>query len=770
MTTTIANEEKQEKFTRNDAYDVISIVLIAVSVVMSVWRFLPVSTRLVQAIKDLALSIAFYFTELSGFEGVITPTVSVIPDNLQDILPRTWEEFYPILQAYGKALISWEDIKASVGVLLLNTANVLSIVFMFLPLLLCVGWLVVQAYQKPNNDYRKKTKPRERFERFEEKRWKPVKEYVCGYVAYIKEHTPALKILAFLWLYNLNVLTIAVELAAYLLYLCVALTEIPSFIRSLYVQIVKLVCDLSVMFGFFPWWVFAIIGFKIFDAIRQSIGMAALRYYEACNRLFLTVYLGALFLVGKQRSKKTTIITDMALTQEIIFREEARERLSARDKQFPFFPWQNVEVFYRLTQKNHKFPTLASYRAFVKKLRTTFEQARAGLITKSQEKAMRRRFKKLYGYDYTNLLFSYDYEKYGLTYVDNLTCISIFEAIEAYIQLFYIYAAPTSLLFGNYPIRTDLMWVDYGNFPVFDGDFFSRSAEEIEELSQYNHVANLDGFRLGNVFDETDPTRNGFEVGGLVVTEWAKERGNQNTNAGVKASDAGVNAKNDRFEENMKMQGHASTIDNYTFFRFLLDDQRPDSLGADNKDLCDVIMIRGVSDPKIVMPGFMFEEWLYALATKIHDKIYYSLRHLRGDANNTLLVYLMKKLYTPIFRHYDRISKLYSVYTADLKIWDAMSDEVLKNKGKYYISMKKTYSGRFATDGIKEFYNVKALTSEAGTNDFPTFAGRYMSISEMEEVKSLFYSRMIKTFMKQELSRQVKKQTQAAEKAEKKSA
>ena len=40
------------------------------------------------------------------------------------------------------------------------------------------------------------------------------------------------------------------------------------------------------------------------------------------------------------------------------------------------------------------------------------------------------------------------------------------------------------------------------------------------------------------------------------------------------------------------MRGHAATVDNYTFFRMFMDDQRPDSLGADNKQLCDTVMIK----------------------------------------------------------------------------------------------------------------------------------------------------------------------------------
>ncbi len=136
------------------------------------------------------------------------------------------------------------------------------------------------------------------------------------------------------------------------------------------------------------------------------------------------------------------------------------------------------------------------------------------------------------------------------------------------------------------------------------------------------------------------------------------------------------------------MHGHVATIDNYTYFRMLLDDQRPDSLAADDKDLCDIIMIKKTSEAKIVMPGFLIEEAAYLIATKFFDKVYYRIRNLRGD--NTLFVYLLKKkVYSLINNHYVRIFNQYSIYTSTLRGSNGMTDEKLTDKGKYYLSTKK---------------------------------------------------------------------------------
>lgn len=41
-----------------------------------------------------------------------------------------------------------------------------------------------------------------------------------------------------------------------------------------------------------------------------------------------------------------------------------------------------------------------------------------------------------------------------------------------------------------------------------------------------------------------------------------------------------------------------------------------------------------------------------------------------------------------------------------------------KRKGKYYLSTKKDYSARFATDAIKEFYDKKVRRSKYGILEY----------------------------------------------------
>lgn len=723
--------ERKNSISKERIYHVISAAILLVSLLYSVFRFRAVFFRTLQSFKDFGLSVAYYFTELLGFEGIIEPTVAQIPNNATEILPFEPEEFIAGMKVYGKTLISKENARLFFTELLSGVSSFAEILLLILPIIVLLYFVVKNAYSQPNNDYNADTKPLRIYKRIEAATWGKYKAFFKSYAEFLNERRMYVLAAGLIWAYNLNAITILTETFAYVFYFSVSFD-----ILSICTQIAKLFMDLTVSVDFLPWFVWAAVGFVIFDAIRKNIGTQRLRGYESKNREFLNDHPGALFVVGKQRSKKTTTITDMALSQEAIFREKAREKLRERDLQFPFFPWINLEKVIECGIERGTLPTLAKVRRLIRYLKTWFYECPGG----TRKRALKM-LKGRYGYNFDDFIFGYDYERYGLTYDDKLKESDIFECLENYAQSYWIYASPTPLIVANYAIRTDTERIDNGNFPLFDDDFFSRNSKALKE--EYCHILDYNSMRLGKLKGENDPYKDGFEIGVAVEMEHAKERGNQHTRTGTKDSPE-CNQRNDLFELDVKMHGHAATIDNYTYFRMLLDDQRPDSLAADDKDLCDIIMIKKTSEAKIVMPGFAIEEAIYLIATKFFDKVYYNIRNLRGD--NTLFVYLLKKLYAPINKHYAGIFNRYSVYTATLRVSNGMTDELLTDKGKYYLFTKKDYAARFATDGIKEFYDKKALRSKYGLNDFERYAELHPSCEEMKKAKSHFYDQLFDAF------------------------
>lgn len=735
----LTRERKRRSFSRKDVYDILSILFIGASVLLGMLRFFPVLTRFLQALRDLGLSVAFYFTELCAAEGAIVPTVVQIPDNIQATLPIDLDTFLLKLNEYGALLVDRENFTSYFSGLLRDTADALMIIVMFLPIVIAVIYLFSRIYTAPNNDYSRKTKPRIVFEKLENTVWFPVKRFIKGYSAYLKEHTYTRGVLCLIWLYNLNVLTILAEAFAYLFYFAIEFFDV----YGLYAQLVKLVCDLGVAVVFLPWWAWAYIGIRVFDYIRKKTGDALLELGESCNRAFLSTYTCALFVTGKQRAKKTSILTDMKLTIERMFRDKAKEKFAERDMQFPNFNWIYLEQIVKAGQKK-KLNTLYKCRKMIRELKYFFNNR--GKYDERQTRRILKHLKEKWGYRHEDFLFGYEYERYGLEYNNGLATVDIFEALEKYAQLYKIYQQPTPLDVSNYSIREDLIWIDEGNFPIYDGDFFHRDPKAVKQVSQYSHIIPYNAFRLGRLTDSDDPLKDSVEYGIGVASEFAKERGNKDTKRGLKPTAEEANQENDLFETDVKMRGHAATIDNYTFFRWLFDDQREGSLGANNKDLTNICYVKEVSDALIVLPCTMFEQDLYALSTGLFQKIYYKLRHLRGDANNTLLVYVLKKLYAPIYNHYWRIFNRYSVYMAKLRVTDGMDGEVLEKSYKYYLATAKTYSNRFATDSYNEFYSAKAARSEFGLNNIPMYKGVRPTYDELCEQESYFVADISEAF------------------------
>ena len=143
---------------------------------------------------------------------------------------------------------------------------------------------------------------------------------------------------------------------------------------------------------------------------------------------------------GSMGKKKTTLITDMALSQEVMFRQKALKILQDNDLKFPHFPWI----------------------CFEKELQKCMEHDWIRL--------KRQRFES-YG-NAERQLYGYDADRYGYEYNDGLKTSGLFDVLETYAQAYFIYVIQSSLIISNYSIRTDNAFIDTGNFPIWFTDFF----------------------------------------------------------------------------------------------------------------------------------------------------------------------------------------------------------------------------------------------------------------------------------------------------------
>ena len=307
----------------------------------------------------------------------------------------------------------------------------------------------------------------------------------------------------------------------------------------------------------------------------------------------------------------------MVLSQEVMFRQKALEILQNNDMKFPYFPWIAFEDELRRCMEHGTVYNLASVKEWVALKRSRF--ARHHSI-----------YWQIYGYEL---------QKYGDTFDDALKVNGLFEVPETYAMAYFIYVLESSLIVANYSIRTDNALLDCGNFPLWLTDFFPKHRRE---CSRHAHILDFDVLCLGKKVLENNPKVGSFEFGVVAITEMGKERGNNLELKEVKKGADDTNQKNDLFNSWLKMCRHSATVDNFPFIKVFTDEQRPESWGADARDLCDVLYINSCGDMRLSLPFYTIEEMLSEWAFNRFMCLYEDFRFRRGD--NTLLVHILKSI------------------------------------------------------------------------------------------------------------------------------
>ena len=342
----------------------------------------------------------------------------------------------------------------------------------------------------------------------------------------------------------------------------------------------------------------------------------------------------------------------------------------------------------------------------------------------------RKRFKK--HRDTKLQLYGYDGGRYGFTYDTGLKRERLFDVLETYAKLYFIYVIESSLLVANYSIREDFVLYDMGNFPLWNFDFFPK---RYPDNSRFAHILDFDVLRLGRKVIENNPKAGSFEFGVVVITEVGKERANNLELKEIKKGADEANQKNDLFNSWLKMCRHAATVDNFPFIKVFTDEQRPESWGADARDLCDILTITNSGKQKLALPFYTIEEMLSDWAFSRFISMYYDFRYRRGD--NTLLVYLLKAIVSKIYAHNERIYNRFGYCVLSLERERGTRDGKPKKK-KYYLANYKIYRERFKTDCFADHFNDMAQKSKIGLMDYVCYASVKASVDELKQQNSYF--------------------------------
>ena len=726
---------------RQKVHIILTAAFLIAALAFSIFRFEMVFGRIVQAVVDLGNSIAFYCLYPFYMEDLVTVTVTDFPPTMETLLPLTFAEFKLFFARFKDLLFDFGTWKAYTLMLIQKMGQVAEVLSPFLIpalalfLVLFIKYRLVDKPKKRKEGEEEPPAPKypdelledsaalEWYKRNVEKRVeRPIAREVRAYVEFFAAQRWYVKwAFILVWAYNFNVLTIAIEGLAWIFYVAMS-TEYGTF----FLQVAKLVCDLAVPFSFFPWWAEAIIYFKIFDIWRRHVGLKRLLKRIEKDDEFLDKHPGALLAYGKQRSMKTALLVTLKKVFERRFRKKAFEKFKLREKQFPYFPWWHVEQIVKRC-RDVQFKTLDDMAIFARAVKATVEET-----NKRKFEFRRVLLRKYYGFD-IDCVMKYA-EQYNMTYDNGICEVSIWEALERYTQLYFIYSQLTPLDISTVSIREDFTFKDHGYFPIFDGNPF-RGTQDSRKYSQYGHRMKFDIFRPGETFDKATRFEEAVEYGIGVCPEFAKERKNKNTRGTQQDINGRVNQNNDLFDLDTKLRGQIATIDFFDFWVWLLDDQRADSLNAENKDLATGLLIKERSDAQIVMPGYAIEQLLGIVFGKMRDVIKYGIRN-RKRKKETLLVHLLDKLYIPFFRHCDRIENFYSVHTLKIKATDEMDGEVLSDCEKLYIPKSFTFNDTYATDAYRVFYRKKYRQADRTLNKIKQFSGLYPTVEEYEEMQS----------------------------------
>ena len=684
----------------------LTVALTIAFILLGAFVFRVAYCRTIEGLIDLYGSFKYYFCVLFGFPVDGIPSVAERSKvlNWDVILPADFETFKANCISFFRLFTSKENFLSWLNVTGGKAGVWAKIFVILLPCILAVIIAIKRLYAKGNTKHNVDTIPLRAFKKISAVTYQPTKRFICGYIDFLREHNWIWISWLIMWAFHLNIASIVIEFFAYYFFFSVSFR-----VDTIYTQFVKLAIDLQPLLRFFPWWSLLILAYVLFEHWRKKFALNKLRKFEAKNCGFINALPIVSMTCGSMGKRKTTMITDMALSQEVMFRQKAFEILQKADMKFPYFPWICFEKELASCIEYGTTYNLATVKEWVNLKRSRYEKHGNALW-------------QLYGYDC---------QRYGLTYNDVLKTSGLFDVLETYAQAFFIYALQTSLIVANYSIRTDNRLLSEDNFPLWALDFFSEG----QRRSRHSHILDFDVLRLGKKVLENNPKAGSFEFGVVAITEIGKERGNNLELREVKKKNDETNQKNDLFNSWLKMCRHSATVDNFPFIKVFTDEQRPESWGADARDLCDIVNIVSAGDTKLALPFYTIEDMVSEIAFNRFIALYYDFRYRRGD--NTLLVHILKSITAWLWKRNARIYNKYGYSIVKVEKERGTMDGKPENK-KYFLMNYKIYRNRFTTDCFSDYFNDLAGKTNVGLMDYIEYATEKASVDELKAQNSYF--------------------------------
>lgn len=654
--------------------------------------------------KQVFIDIKNIFTAKNSLNdplAIVPPGVT-----LASLFPISLESFMIKINSWWHSLFNGENFKLYLILVLKTMTHILQIVLIIIPVLFLLNYLFELHISSKGRGAGVKSNGLKAWQKFSDKVLSRIKNFFSYFFEdFIPDHKLYIRLVVFVLGFYFNVYSIVLAFFTWYLYFCFTL----SFV-SIPHQLFRLFIDLRNFLDPFVFIFVLIFVLYLIDRKIKKDSYARLSRFEKITTGQINSWGNTIAIFGFTRKGKTTMLSTIAVLKAKYFRHTALESMDAMWLKWNGFPFIKLEKMVAKAVEDGRIRNLASCREFVKNISDQDPRE----------------------------LFGYDYERYGLSYYDSLKEVFLYDALEEYACLYFIYSLGSSLIFGNLSIRDDGEFkVLGGGFPIYQNDFFEQDVY-LDEKHNHSHILHFDSIRLFRKLFKDNPYAFSFDFGVVAISEIAKEVLNSLEKQEMKKGEEQANQKNDGLARYIEMHGHASTVDYKCFSQFVMDEQRSDKLGIDIRGICSAIVtLEEVPDECSYALGFYrLRPLLYEKFIDFFGGLYFKFRIHRQDET---LVSAFVRSGGSIFQN----KYLHNLNTFGYKKIDVIlangQEQDSGEKQKFILMNKIAYSDLFDTAVFRDYFYKKTSLSSIGINDVPTFEKTKATLDEMKSTESYFF-------------------------------
>ncbi len=449
----------------NRIYLIISIIILAISAVLTAFVYRPALYRLLECCRDFGKTMAFYFVSVFGFLwtdfGKAVPVISPPAGAAPSFAPYMEYIDISLEQIFGVVVSTFTKLLELFNFLDFNAwlldKTVYLIFYLSLVLLFgCVFAIVVDDYNSDDReDSLGETSAAYRIMLKILSGIKAAFKFVCSGVRWFRSKWYLLLPFITVWIINFGLACFVLDFFAFYFYLLSSM-EFVSFLYFLQ----RLVLNLLITVRSVPLWVFLVFFALMYHWYHRRHALDTLRHNEAKNCGLLKELDLILYIIGGPGKGKTTFMTDVVLSLVNIYKQESLDILYKIEMYFPGFDFSSFRAALADKVSAGEIFCMPNIDDYVNTLFEAYAQS-----------------------SNSSALYGYDDKLFGNTVNLGNIVLDLKTALIIYGRAFLIYQNNNPTV-ANYSIRFDGTFDNSDYLKLWDGDFFKKSRAK----SYYSHI------------------------------------------------------------------------------------------------------------------------------------------------------------------------------------------------------------------------------------------------------------------------------------------